>query len=124
MEELINKLPFFLSTFMALVTGILGLISNKSQNYIYTSMTICIISFGVIGFIAKKFILSMLKEQDDAMEKEVTKDTPLVTETKGSVIDLKIDDSNNPEINSFYGDDFSPMEVSKVIKTNIIKDEK
>lgn len=124
MEEFIGKLPFILSAFMALITGILGVYSNKNQDYIYTSMIISIISFGIIGFIVKTFIQSVLKEKDETINEDISEKESETTETKGNVIDLKVDDSNNPEINNFYGDDFSPLEVSKVIKTNLISDEK
>lgn len=124
MEELIGKLPFILSAVMALLAGILGFANNKGLDFIYGSMVVCILSFGAIGFIVKSFVLSIMKEQEDLQEEKNEEEPPEKSEAKGTVIDLKVDDSSNPNINDMYGDGFTPLEVSKVIQTSIKKDEK
>jgi hypothetical protein len=124
MEELIGKLPFILSAVMALLAGILGLANNKSLDFIYGSMVISILSFGAIGVIIRSFILSIIKEKEDLQKEKENEEPPEKSETKGNVIDLKVDDSNSPDINDIYGDGFTPLEVSKVIQTSMKKDEK
>lgn len=124
MEELIGKLPFILSAVMALFSGILGLANNKNLDFIYGSMVISIISFGAIGFIIRSFILSIMKEKKDLQEEKKNEELPAKDEAKGNAIDLKVDDSSNPNLNDIYGDGFTPLEVSKVIQKTINKDDK
>lgn len=122
--DLIGKLPFILPAVMALFLGNLGLLADKSFDYICASMLVSIVIFGLIGYVVKAFLETSLKDNAD---EEETKDDSVNSieakeENKGTVIDLKVDDSKNPEVNNFYGDDFSPLEVSKVIKTSINND--
>jgi len=126
MDEIIGKLPFFLAAIMALFAGFLGLANNKSQNFIYGSMVICILSFGVIGFLIKNFLFDMLRKNEalQAEENKEMDENPEKSDVKGSVIDLKVDESSSPDMNDIYGDGFTPLEVSKVIQKTIGKDDK
>jgi len=134
MEYLTKKLPLILSCVMALITGILGFLANKDSNFIYTSMLVSILFFWIIGLIVREFITAVLVE-NKKKAKDAEDEESKNKQSKGSVIDLKTDDSKNledielnmdvskkPEVNSFYGDGFSPLEVSKVIRTNVNND--
>lgn len=138
MEYLTKKLPFILSAVMAFFTGILGFLADKSYDFIYSSMLASIIIFGLIGFIVREFLTSILnerKKKEEELRKESVQAELGDDGSKGKVIDLKADDSQdpvaielntdvskNPEVNDFYGDGFSPLEVSKVIRTNVNDD--
>lgn len=121
MEEMIRKLPFISSAVMAVLCGIIGSLNNKSNNFIYASMIISILVFGFIGKMIKEFILKIENDNTTSKEDNIeeSEDEPGI---KGSTIDIKVDDSKNPEINDFYGEDFSPLKVSKVIKNNMEND--
>lgn len=126
MKDLINKLPFILPAIMAFIIGVLGLNYDKDLNFIYVSMLVSILIFAFIGLLARNFILTLFVEEDTEENNEAdnTDEVVDIDKNKGKVIDFKVDDSHDPKINDFYGDDFSPLEVSKVIKTNISKDDK
>jgi Uncharacterized conserved protein len=138
MEYLTRKLPFILSAVMALFTGILGFLTAKSYNFIYASMLTSIVIFWLIGFIVREFVSSILKDRkkkEEELKQENIQTIGRDNKSKGNVIDLKADDSKdpvtielntdiskNPEVNDFYGDGFSPLEVSKVVRTNVNND--
>ncbi len=128
--EYVQRLPFILATFMAIIIGLISNIYGSGNNETYIRMAICMIIFFIIGMYLKNTIVGIYQDIEAKKEKEEQEKQAELerleneknnmnasnaqTEEKGG-IDYKIGDKAEvPPL----GEDFTPLTVSEVINRN------
>lgn len=119
--DYIRKLPFILSVAAAIVTGVIGLMMNYSQNGILLRMCIGMTVFLILGIYARSVLTGIYNEIENkrkAEEEEIAGQRSIEenVQMKDSVstIDFVVGDDES--------DDFTPMDFSKAIRTELSKD--
>lgn len=117
--EYIHNLPFILSTLMAIVIGLISYKNNTNDKDIYVRMAISIVCFYCMGIYVRSSLVKIYEQnrnrkKAEKLEEKNSKNNlsakTVDDSTKGTVLDLKADD---------YEDDFSPLKVSEVIRSNL-----
>jgi Na+-translocating ferredoxin:NAD+ oxidoreductase RnfG subunit len=127
--ETIMKIPFLLSIFAALTTGLVSIIGKKDLNQTCLRMIIAMLCFYLIGLVVKYNISSIVEEQNkikEEAEKQKLEQEIEQTQIKngksehnqehlGTTLDLVAD-------NKLDDDGFTPLDLSQAIKTKMMND--
>jgi divalent metal cation (Fe/Co/Zn/Cd) transporter len=124
--EYINKLPFMLGAFMAIVIGIVSYEFHVSQQETYIRMVIGMITFYLIGIFIRNTIAKILDEvtrKKEEMLKEMKEREKLNLEElkkqneniNASKFDFKIDERFDNDEN--FEEDFMPLAVNEILRS-------
>jgi len=129
--ERIYKLPLMLGCLAALVAGISGYASGMDNSDIYIRMAVMMVTFFVLGLYVRNSVLSIKKElsekkKNDALKKkEESKkhDEPKKQNEPAKGQELKAPERQEEESagkeNGEENDGFTPLNISKAIRTKI-----
>lgn len=119
--EYIHRLPFILGASMAIIIGIISNESGVVQQETYKRMALGMLIFFVLGLFAKNILLKAIEDVEKKRE-EIAKQSERESEinqiangedeisSEASSIDYRTPD---------LGEDFTPLSVSEVIKSQI-----
>ena len=111
----IHRLPFIMGTLAAIIAGMLSFKQDIAPRDIYVRMCVCLVVFMIIGLYARSTLEGIAQEVEKKKKQEMVEalEAQKVAQAEGkastSTLDYKIDDD--------YGEDFSPLTVSDIIKT-------
>ena len=119
--HIIERLPVIITAFTAIITGIISYQAGHAPQTIYARMAVSMVLMFFVGIYIRSSLLSMISQVNRSRRKNTSiqqkqeagnmgKGSDKPADSK-SIIDYKVDDS----------DDFSPLKISEVIKTNNIR---
>ena len=112
----IHRLPFILSSSMAIIVGLISYRQSVTNQEIYTRMSISMIAFFIIGLVIKNLFEKIIEELENKKEQEAEElnnmdvEIPQEGNKETHKIDYKVDD---------YGEDFQPLKISEILSKKI-----
>ena len=110
----IHRLPFIMGILAAIIAGMLSFKQDIAPRDIYVRMCICLVVFMILGLYARRTLEGIIQEMEEKKNRDMMEalEAQKMTQAQGkaatSTVDYKIDDD--------YGEDFSPLTVSDIIK--------
>lgn len=124
--DYIHKLPFILSAVTTLLYGLMSYKIINDNQTLFLKMAICMVVFYLLGLYIRNTIKSIQADIQERIEREKREEEERIAQEKArqkeqesgennnrSVIDIRVEDNS---------EDFSPLNVSRIIKSSISQD--
>lgn len=131
--ERIHKLPFILGCIAAMAVGVASYIAGSESRTVYLRMAVMMTVFFIIGLYIRNTVLAIEKEvqekrqeQEDSEDEQLDKLSPEQQEAASALNGQPLHQANShAQVHKVdltakdTGDDFEPLVISKVIRSNV-----